>query len=84
MNQIDEVGVPEFVKGHQGISAVEKLLTEFEAHETKEEKSVEGVSESVVCDDRLGNANDHADDRLRRGEASGGDPRYGRDSRGQP
>jgi hypothetical protein len=41
MNQIDEVGVSEFVKGNQGISAVEKLLTEFEAHETKEEKSVE-------------------------------------------
>jgi hypothetical protein len=32
---IDEVGVPEFVKGNQGISAVEKLLAEFEAHEPK-------------------------------------------------
>jgi hypothetical protein len=48
MNQIHEISVLEFVKGNQGISAVEKLLTEFEAHEAKEEKSVEEYRKALA------------------------------------
>ena len=48
MNPIHQVVMPEFGKGNHGISAVEKLLTEFEAHEAKEEKSLEDYRKALA------------------------------------
>ena len=49
MDEIGDLSVPDgLIQRNQGISAVEKLLNEFEADEAKEEKSVEEYRKALA------------------------------------
>ena len=65
-----------------GISPIERLLNEFEAHEMKEEKSLEQYKELMGDLPRTSHKVSFAAHHLGRGETSCSDSRDGRDSQG--